>query len=504
MKLAQSLLLFIVSFWCINTVSAQQPLNSIGGCGVNAKTPWFEWYTKHRTELVTDIERGSDSTIIYVPVTVHIIGRDNSSGFYRLEEAIRCVCEMNEKFAPAFIRYYLMPGEPFIYHSNTLWYDHDWNGGAEMISSTRLDDRLNVYMVDNPAGNCGYSWYDAIVIGKNCSGAGNTTWSHEAGHHFSLPHPFYGLEGTNIDPNQPAPTELGGALVELLDGSNCLVAGDNFCDTRPDYITDRWSCDDNSESYSTFHDPTGASFKVDGSLYMSYSSDACQSRFSEEQIQAMRINLYTEHNAYLQVFEEGTMLADDLQVQLISPIDSASVQFNSVTFNWAPIVGADIYVLEISLSPTFPFTLINKSFFNGTTSTTITQGLPNNRLLYWRVKTYSNWDICQPNDATQTGVAKTINLSATNDFERVAFVELTPNPVIGGGIAQLSIESSEAFDALLQITDASGRLMENKVVRIGFGSSILPIETYNVPAGIYQVTLQSNKGVVVKRMAVTE
>jgi hypothetical protein len=502
MKLTQTFLFLFV--FSVSNLLAQQPLNSLGGCGVTGKTAWFQWYIKHKSELLTDIERGSDSTILYVPVTVHIVGRDNGSGFYRLEEAIRCVCEMNEKFASAFIRFYLIPTEPFIYHPNTKWYDHQWDDGADMINSTRLDDRLNVYMVDNPAGNCGYSWQDAIVIGKNCSGAGNTTWSHEAGHHFSLPHPFSGLENTNIDPTQPAPYDLNGSIVELLDGSNCADAGDHFCDTRPDYITDRWSCDDNSESYNTYHDPTGAAFKVDGSLYMSYSSDACQNRFSVEQIEAMRVNLYTEHNLYLQVFEEGPLLADDLQVQLISPIDSASVQFNNVTFNWAAMPGADIYILEVSLSPSFPFTLINKSFFNGATSATITQGLPNNRLLYWRVKAYSNWDVCQPNDVMQTGVVKTFNLSATNDFERVAYVALTPNPVSGGEYAQLSIESSEAFDALLQITDAAGKRLRTDVVRIDFGNSVLPIETSNLPAGVYQITLQSNKGVVVKRMAVTE
>jgi hypothetical protein len=504
MTSVRSFVKYFLFLFFVTPMLAQQPLHTNDGCGTNTKTPWFNWYQDHKIDLLNDVERGSDSSIIYVPVTVHIVGRDNGSGFYRLEDAIRCVCEMNEKFASAFIRFYLEPSEPVIYHSNSLWYEHNWDGGAEMISSTNIENRLNVYMVDDPAGNCGYSWYDAIVIGKGCSGIGNTTWSHEAGHHFSLPHPFSGLEGTNIPSNQPAPFELGGALVELLDGSNCQDAGDRFCDTKPDYITDRWSCDDNGQSYNTFHDPTGAPFKVDGTLYMSYSSDNCQTRFSPEQIEAMRVNLFSEHIGYQQVFEEGILLDDNAQVQLLSPIDTAVVQFNSITFNWSPLPNADIYIFEVSLSPTFPFTLMNKSFYNGQTSVTVSQGLPNNRLLYWRVRAYNNWDVCQPNDVMQVGVAKTVNLSATNDFERVAFVQLSPNPVTGTEVAQLSIESSEAFEALLQVTDASGRLMHSQVVKIDFGSTSIPIETYKLAPGLYQVTLQSNKGVTVKRMAVTE
>jgi hypothetical protein len=504
MNSVQSFVKYFLFLFLSTSMLAQQPINSKGGCGTTGKTSWFNWYHDHKSDLLLDIERGTDSTIIYVPVTVHIIGRTNSSGFYRLEDAIRCICEMNEKFASSFIRFYLEATEPVIYHSNTSWYDHNWDGGAEMINETRIDNRLNVYMVDNPAGNCGYSWQDAIVIGKDCSGPGNTTWSHEAGHHFSLPHPFSGLEDTNIPANQPAPTELNGSLVELLDGSNCQDAGDRFCDTKPDYITNRWSCDDNGQSYVTYHDPNNAPFKVDGTLYMSYSSDACQNRFSAEQIEAMRVNLYTEHISYQQVFEEGILLDDNAQVQLMSPIDSAVVQFNSVTFSWEPLPNADIYIFEVSLAPNFPFTLLNKPLYNGQTSVTISQSLPNNRLLYWRVRAYNNWDVCQPNDVMQVGVAKTVNLSATNDFERVAFVELTPNPVTGAGIAQLSVESSESFEALLQVTDASGRIMHNQVVEIDFGSTVIPIETYKLAPGIYQITLQSSKGVTVKRMAVTE
>jgi hypothetical protein len=189
---------------------------------------------------------------------------------------------------------------------------------------------------------------------------------------------------------------------------------------------------------------------------------------------------------------------------LMSPVDTAIVQFNSITFNWEAMPGADMYIFEVSISPSFPFSIITRSFYNGTTSTSVISGLPNNRLLYWRVRAYSNWDVCQPNDVVQVGVCKTVNLSATNDFEKVAFVELSPNPVMGGSLAQLEIESSEAFEAFLQITDAAGRRVHHRVVRIDYGTSTIALETNDLPAGVYQITLQSNKGVVVKRLAVTE
>lgn len=485
--------------------SAQQPhpVTNPGGCGVVGHTPWLEWYWKHR-ETTEFIERGADTAWLYVPVTVHIVGSDEGGGYFRTVDVFRVICELNGQYEPARIHFYLHPEEPLVWHNNTSWFDHDWDGGEELIETNRLPDRLNAFIVNDPAGNCGYSWHDAIVMGKGCSGGGNSTWAHEAGHHFSLPHTFLGWEGRTWQPGNPAPNQIGNwAKVEKFDGSNCKESGDRFCDTRADYLSYRWSCNGDRESNVVLTDPTGVDFKADATYYMSYSNDACTDKFSAEQIEAMRTNLYDEHTSYLQEWQLGPQIDDAARVQPISPVDTNTVQYNKIDLTWEPVANAEFYTVEVALLPHFPFALASRTVHN-TTSTTITTINQINKILYWRVRAHSTWDVCQPNNNSPVGVFKTVNLSATNDLERVANIQLLPNPVSAGISAQLLVESSENLDATLQLVDMNGRTIFAKPSPLAFGSNQLDIETNELATGIYSVILQTPKGTVIKKLAIIE
>jgi len=500
MRIKHYSLIFLL-FVSLKTIFAQQPLAD-RLCGYTGKSSWLEWYQKHRLEIAQ--ERGADTAWLYVPMTLHLVGTDQGTGNYKLEQALRAVCEMNEQFEEARIRFYLMPGDPVRYPNKTAWYDHEFfPGGDEMINENKLPNRLNAFVVADPAGNCGYAWQDAIVIGTNCSGPGNTTWAHEAGHHLSLPHPFRGWEGFDWDYAEPAPEEIDDVLVEKTDGSNCFISGDGFCDTRPDYLNFRWACDANKESFTTQIDPNGEEFRSDATLIMGYSLDVCASRFTEEQIEAMRANLYFEHDEYLQITEPLESVADDAFVELVSPIDTQTAQFNNLTLTWNPVPGATLYNVEVGLAPGFSPKFYNQTFYN-TTSVTITSGIPNNRILKWRVRAFSEWDVCHTNTNIQVGVFKTKNLTATNELEEVAVAELSPNPALKGLPAILSVTSDEFFDAVLTVHDAAGRLCLTQDVRLSPGENRLDIATDELSSGFYVVTLRNEKGALVKRLAVAE
>lgn len=483
------------------SLRAQQP--AANWCGTSADiTPWLAWYRDHRHEFV---QMRSDD-MIYVPVTIHIVGTDEGLNHFSLEKAVQAVCGMNEHFAPANIGFYLFPGDPVRYINNTEWFEHEYSGGAQMIQANNIPDRLNAYIVSDPAGACGYSWMNAIVLKSACSGTDNTTWSHEAGHHFSLPHTFSGWENTEWNFTQPAPATVGNnRKVEKTDGSNCDIAGDFFCDTPPDYLNDRWQCDDNQESNQLQIDPDSVSFRSDASFLMSYASDYCQSRFSLEQIDAMRANLETQHASYIQVTDLEAGVDDNLQVQLVSPIDSHIVQYNNFELVWNPVPHATIYAVEICLYPSFgeQVRLFYKTVYNET-SVTVAQNILNNRTLYWRVRAYNEWDVCNPNDNLQVGILKTRNISATNELERVVTAELSPNPVVAGMPALLNVTSDETMNAKLHITDASGRICVQQELRIYPGENKLDIETNQLQAGVYIISVQNDKGLLLKRLVVSE
>ncbi|MBK7936035.1 MAG: T9SS type A sorting domain-containing protein [Lewinellaceae bacterium] len=471
-------------------------------CGYTGKSAWLDWYQMHRDEIVKD--RGADTTWLYVPVTVQIVGDNSGNGYFPFENAIRALCEMNENFAVAHIRFYFVPDDAVRYLNNSAWYQHEFSGGSQLINQNKLPNRLNAFVVGDPAGNCGYAWQNAIVLGKNCSGANNTTWTHEAGHHLSLPHPFSGWEGFQWNYAQPAPDEIGGHEVEKTDGSNCYFSGDGFCDTKPDYLNDRWNCNSNKESTILQHDPNGEEFRSDASLYMGYADDNCATRFTEEQIEAMRFNLYDEHESYINQTPPFTEIDDDAVVGLVSPIDSQYVQYNNVTLTWNLIPDAKFYVVEISPLPSFSPRVFYQVFSPPTTSTTVKKGLLNNWNMHWRVRAYNEWDICQPYDNVQIGVFRTKNLTATNDLERLVLAELSPNPVPGGHPAVLNITSDESMDVSMLVADAAGRVCQNQAIRLSPGENSIGIPTDHLSAGFYVVHMHNEKGSFMKRFVVTD
>ncbi len=496
----KKILLSLTLFCTVLGLQAQQ--TGENWCGTSAVTPWMEWYRLHRHEI---LQSRSDE-MLYIPVTVQITGTDDGHGYFPFDKAIQAICGMNERFEDAHIEFYLVPGDAVRFLPNSDWYIHEFPAGAQMINTNNIPDRLNAYVVNDPAGNCGYAWMDAIVLGSGCSGPDNSTWSHEAGHHLSLPHTFSGWEGTEWNYSQPAPSTVGNNRpVETVDGSNCENAGDFFCDTPADYLNGRWQCDENQESQQLQHDPNNVAFRSDASLIMSYASDGCQSRFSPEQITAMRTNLQSQHASYLQVSELGQGIDDDMKAQLISPIDSHIVQYNNFELTWTAVPNATIYVVELFLNPGMSVTqrLFYKTLYNET-SVTVNQNLPSNRALYWRVRVYNEWDVCNPNENLQVGILQTRNISATNELERVVTAELSPNPVAGGATAVLNVISDVTMDAQLHIIDAAGRICTQQKLRIFPGDNQLPIETSTLQSGIYIVSVQNEKGTLLKRLAVTE
>ncbi|MCC6461749.1 MAG: hypothetical protein IT260_14840 [Saprospiraceae bacterium] len=477
-------------------------------CGSKEFSPWLDWYQRN-SGVFALADGDADTTWMYVPVTLHMIGTDAGTGYFPLDQAIRNLCQMNERYVPVHIRFYLKPGDAVQYHNNTDWYKHDWDGGSDMINTVvtaGMKNRLNMFVVADPAGACGYSWQDAVVLGLNngCSKSDNTTWSHEAGHHLSLPHPFYGWEDYNWDFSKPAPKKVNGREVEKKNGSNCFTSGDRFCDTDPDYLSDRWNCGGNFKSLVVQHDPDTVAFQSDASLIMGYAEDQCASRFTVEQIAAMRANLKTEHSHYLQLANPLPELDDQVQVELISPVDtSENVQYNHIELKWNPVPGARFYAVEISNSPSFSAKFFNQTLVDQT-SVTVTKNIPNNWKFYWRVRAYSEWDLCQPFDKAQIGIFRTQNLSATNELERDATFELAPNPVLAGTPAKLNVFSAGAMDISVKVCDLAGRVCAQQQVRLYSGENTIELDTNNLSSGAYSILIQNEKGATIKRLAVVE
>lgn len=485
---------------CWVPVSAQINQPEPHPCGTHGMSPWLRWYHEHKHEMP---EFSADTNWLYVPVTVHVVGDNNGNGLFSDADVFRNMCDLNYHFAQARIRFYLVPEQMIMYHASDYWYEHDFEGGADMVANTFIPGRLNAYIVEDPAGNCGYSGFDAIVLSKNCSAINYTTWPHEAGHHFSLPHTFFGWEGETWDYSLPAPSDWNGWEVERTDGSNCQFSADGFCDTPPDYLNFRWNCNSQQQSSEVQTDPDGVTFTSDGSLLMSYSDQICRRRFSPDQITAMRQNLYAEHSDYLVNSVEKEPIDDNAQVQCIAPVDSAIQQYNNATFTWAPVENATFYRLEVGNTPNFTISFVNRFVFD-TTSVTITSGLPNNRTLYWRVRPYSQWDLCRTANVLPVSVFKTRNVSAVGEVQQVTDFRILPNPALGGQAVQLNLEISESMDGQLRISDIAGKTRWEQALQLVAGEHTLTVEPGHLVSGHYLVQIHTKWGVITRSLIVAE
>jgi hypothetical protein len=308
-------------------------------CGTIESEEMRTWLRNHQANPI-QYKTGGEDHIDYVALQFHLVGTDQGENFFSVSETFRLLCETNNQFSGTGIQFFHT--EEFNYISNSNYYEHDYGAGGQMMNQYNEPNVVNVYVVDDPAGNCGYfSWGgDALAVAKSCSDAGSTTLAHELGHYFSLPHTFSGWEGAydsdNGLTNPPAEWQQ-----ERADGSNCLTAGDGFCDTPADYLSFRWSCPYTNSLY----DPTGALVVPDESYYMSYALDACTSRFSEEQKEAMVANLYSFRGDLLGNPTPNTIQPADTYV-FHPGAGQQNVNPNNIVLSWKAAEGADKYYVE--------------------------------------------------------------------------------------------------------------------------------------------------------------
>ena len=137
-----------------------------------------------------------------------------------------------------------------------------------------VPNTMNVYCTPYITGisACGYASYppwNTFVVDNDCMEPGTTTFSHETGHYFGLPHTFEGTED--------------GSNPECVDGSNCLTAGDYICDTNADDNGgfDYWLCYYNGGGTDACN---GDTYTPNTDNLMSYSWDACVDEFTGNQL----------------------------------------------------------------------------------------------------------------------------------------------------------------------------------------------------------------------------
>ena len=404
-----------------------------------------------------------------IPLQIHIVGTDEGNGYYRLDHLFDQLCLLNEHYDTTDFHFFIKGNINYINDDDA--YDHDFSAGSRMMRDHNVNDVVNVYFVDNPADNCGYysPFRDGVAIAKNCATPEASTWAHEFGHFFSLPHTFDGYDAGNS------------STWERVDGSNCSSRGDGFCDTPPDYYPGRWTCPS-----ALLTDPVGDTFRVDGSYFMSYANDACQSRFSNQQRNAMRGNLTSWRTDLLAATPPSKLSVGT--VLKTAPADgSTDVKLNYEVFSWDPDPNATAYHISISrissFSNTVIDTVVSTPYYIAKDKFTPT------RKYYWRVKPIHPTNTCAEYGSTFSFYANGGFTDVQENFND-KYWNLYPNP--SQGVINLSFAYARDEIASLRISTLDGRVIREDILSLKNGANSAAIELDNMANGLYIIELYTN------------
>lgn len=425
----------------------------------------------------------SRASTIYVPVYYHLIGAANRTGTMRLAEVLQSHCELNQAYASADIQFYIV-GIDSIFNQSYYVFANS-NTGDAIMRALNVPNVCNIYINDDPRGVCGYAYFPGsgpngggIFIKKGCYGKGSTTLIHEMGHYCGLPHTFETYGG-----------------IEYVDGSNCTNAGDRFCDTPADFLDYRWSCPYTGNQT----DPQGALYKtkLDGSLFMSYSNDGCQNRFSAAQKTYMYNTLKNQRSSLVNNGFTGFVQFDT--TSLVSPLaGDTTVSASNATFTWNSVPGAQYYLFQIpSPNPNVIYadTVVTDTFV------TIKNLLINRAYLY-RVQAFSYLSNCNSFTATRPFKTASIKIDASvknpcleaNDGN----VKITPSGV--GAPYSIQWSNGDSNDSIYGLAvgvynvTVVGSNGEIATTSVPLKSGILMESTFYVQSGKVNINVYAGEG----------
>ncbi|MDQ3393076.1 MAG: M43 family zinc metalloprotease, partial [Bacteroidota bacterium] len=239
---------------------------------------------------------------IVLSITAHILKTKSGKGGISETDVLNAVNQLNKNFFDTKISFEVCK---FNYINNTRLYR--FNRADELfLTQHGADSMINVYFVNKILGMeegnvCGYTYYptkglDHLVMSNNCIGNG-TTLSHEMGH-------FFGLYHTHEE-------KFG---IELVNGNNCISAGDLICDTSADPGLQFASVNENCEYIGLVLDPTKMLYNPPVNNLMSYSRKLCRRSFTIEQSDKIRIN-YHIFKSHLKKLDFGFATPDPLIVK---------------------------------------------------------------------------------------------------------------------------------------------------------------------------------------------
>jgi hypothetical protein len=490
-------------------------------CGTSSQTQYDgrERLFQNRIDATNQQTANQRDVTVYVPIKFHIVTKTDGTGGVSEIQLLSLLCQINSKFEDQDMVFYI--NYPFSYINNTVLYnDPGSTSSLNTIAWNWSTSSVNIFITNSAGqGVAGYYLgafqgypYEHIVIRK--SSIDGVTAPHELGHFFSLAHPFYGwgqAGSTGWDPNvhgNPvgtwAPNGPPYVLNEKMDESNCLQAADGICDTPPDYLFASSPGQSGCSWSGGAMDPNGEIVEPMENNIMSYFNGCSDYIFTPDQKEAIRNDFNSPSRDYIN--HTYVPPTDDITVapEPQEPIDGEiTAGFSSVYFEWEPSPNAQRYLLEIDRQPTFAFLPERYIIANGS-SVEIEDIFNVNTTYYWRVTPYNDGNTCNlPTSATES--FKTGEPVSTQNIEAVNDWSVIPNPIRQNEKLNIRVEAHESFDADIRLFSMTGQMVKStNKHRFNVGANNYNFDISGVNTGMYILVVQSEKGVINKKVVISD
>ncbi|GEM_PF-5723963 len=184
------------------------------------------------------------------------------------------IVEMNTRLAHSGVFFTVCP--EVIYTIDQTALDFQDPSLEANMTARHQPGRFNLYVVQNIVNANGYAYIgpsaERIFI-ERTRALTSTLW-HEFGHALGLRHTHGFVNGTLTS--------------ELVDGSNCTVAGDRICDTPADPQLSSSNVDANCNYTGSLMDSNGDLFNPDVQNILSYAPGQCRDHYSNGQMDVVR------------------------------------------------------------------------------------------------------------------------------------------------------------------------------------------------------------------------